>query len=252
MLRERGATSTCDEGPAAKQTRVQNNTTSDGPDVGGLDVCNKHKLPLVIFCDHPDCQVVVCHTCVLLKHKDHRILEVSEKAAEIRKEMDKIDNEVHKIMENNRTHIEGLGDIKKQIIGSAKEALTKIEKEKNELITSIEMEAKVKSAKIKTFCEDEVKKVNQTFQDITSMNEKLQQAKELIAKIKHQDNIKETCEQRATVHQLFKDGLSSGEDRMKNYKTVEFHVSAPDILPKNSMLGTVYVKENDVNWGDSN
>ena len=38
------------------------------------DMCDKHRQPLVMFCNDSNCQITVCHTCVLLKHRDHEVM----------------------------------------------------------------------------------------------------------------------------------------------------------------------------------
>ena len=44
------------------------------------DICKKHKQPLVLFCNDKDCQEQICPACVLVKHKDHNIMDLTSKA----------------------------------------------------------------------------------------------------------------------------------------------------------------------------
>ena len=51
------------------------------------DICQKHKQHLVLFCNDKDCQEQICPACVLVKHKDHDIMDLSSKADEVRGKM---------------------------------------------------------------------------------------------------------------------------------------------------------------------
>ena len=51
------------------------------------DMCQKHKQHLVLFCNDKDCQEQICSACVLVKHKDHNIMDLTSKADEVRGKM---------------------------------------------------------------------------------------------------------------------------------------------------------------------
>ena len=51
------------------------------------DICQKHKQHLALFCNNKYCQEQICPACVLVKHKDHNIMDLTSKADEVRGKM---------------------------------------------------------------------------------------------------------------------------------------------------------------------
>ena len=52
------------------------------------DRCRKHKQHLVLFCNETGCQEQICPACVFVKHKDHKIIDLTSKAEEVRAKME--------------------------------------------------------------------------------------------------------------------------------------------------------------------
>ena len=49
--------------------------------------CLKHQLPVYIFCDEPDCQEIVCETCVFQKHVNHKTMTIADKITKVKEEI---------------------------------------------------------------------------------------------------------------------------------------------------------------------
>ena len=231
-----------DGGPASKRMKQDDSTTPH--------ICDKHKLPLVIFCDNSDCQVIVCHTCVLLKHRDHDVIEVSEKDEELKEERKNIKDAAIKAFKKNTSNLEKLGKIKNKICISVNDALNNIEEKKKKLIANIEKGAEDLASEILEIREREMKKVDETFYNITAKNEK---TKKLIVKVNSQNSIHEMISQQPVVRQLYEEGLSTQEDidkRIKYYNTVNYEVqkvAATNIL-QNEVIKNMSRKRNEIDF----
>ena len=49
--------------------------------------CLKHFLPLHLFCDNEDCQVQICSSCAPVKHNGHKLVDMEDKAVELKGNM---------------------------------------------------------------------------------------------------------------------------------------------------------------------
>ncbi len=210
MIKDKQATS--DDGPEPKHPKLENNAVAD--------ICNTHKLPLVIFCEEKDCQKLICHTCVLFKHKDHTALEIPDKVMTIKEEIRQIKTAAEYALENNATHNEKLNKIQSRIWISATEALDKIQEEKKSLIDVIEEEAAEHSRKVLEMQENKVKHVEETLHEIAAKKAKLEEIKQISVK-DMSENINDLITMLHDVNKLYNDGLLSEKDTEKMIKHYE-------------------------------
>ncbi len=63
------------------------------------DECPKHKgQPLILFCDEKQCQMMICWACDRTgRHKGHKMVEIDEKADEIKKKVQEFNKNSQKI-----------------------------------------------------------------------------------------------------------------------------------------------------------
>ncbi len=239
MIRDKRSAASLDGGPTCKRVKLQDDTTSD--------VCDKHKLPLVIFCNEQSCQSIVCHTCVLLKHRDHKVMELSEKVQAIKQEFDTIWNATEKAVENDTAHVLQLNEVLREIFRSAGDAVDKIQAEKKKMITAIEKEAEEHIRRVYEIQENETEQVNQALNDVSARIVKLDETKNLVTKVKSEDNIHEISTQYAIVKQLFHEcfrKIEDAPDRKKYYNTASFNVADVNVL-QNPVMGNVSSKRNE-------
>ena len=50
-------------------------------------ICQVHKSHLVLFCNEEGCQKQICSACVFVDHKGHQIINLKNKADEVREQM---------------------------------------------------------------------------------------------------------------------------------------------------------------------
>ncbi len=229
-----------DDGPPAKRAKQQDN---DSPITG--DLCEKHRLPLVLFCDETGCKIIVCHSCVILKHRDHNVKDLMEMDIEMKKEMDSIKNEVIKAIENNTLHTEKLNEFKDRICVAAQNALKKIKEEKKKLITGIENEAKDHTREVQEIRQNELKRIEDALHGITAKNIELEGIKELIEKILLEENKKQVDNNQQMnaqqIRELFQKSQTKQKDdekKIEHYEIVNFEVASRNVL-QNPVMGNV-------------
>ncbi len=49
------------------------------------NTCQTHKQHLTVYCDNEQCQELLCATCILVRHKDHKIMDIADKVKEIKR-----------------------------------------------------------------------------------------------------------------------------------------------------------------------
>ena len=218
---------------------------------GKFDICEKHKHPQVIFCDESNCQTAVCHTCLILKHRDHKLVEVSEKTEKIMKEMDTTENAIKEALCKNRAEVEKLDEIRNTICMSANEALDKIEEEKKKLIDIIEKCAEGNVKDVLEIQENEVRKVEEALHEVNEQKAKLEKAREVLAKVKPEDSIRKMIVTQAVVRQLYREGHEAGKDTGKSikcYHTTNYKSAGPEVQKQftEKLTGSVITVRNEI------
>ena len=213
------------------------------------DVCNEHtELKLDMFCDETSCQEILCVSCVVLKHIGHRVKKLSEKNAEVRKEMENIQNSSTKAIENLTTHYEKLQYIKTTINISSQSTLKKIKEEKKKIFATKEKEVKEHTKKVQAIRQNELKKVEETMQDIEAKTAEFEKIRQLSAKVILEDNIHKVNAQH--IRELYHHNLSAASDTkkiIKGYQTLNFEIAATNGL-QNQVMGNVFTEKNMVDF----
>ncbi len=75
--------------------------------------CPKHKgQPLILFCDEKQCQMMVCGACLRTKHhRDHNMVELNEKAEEIKKQLQEFNKDGQKIKDDFNGKITTINEV---------------------------------------------------------------------------------------------------------------------------------------------
>ncbi len=235
------------DGPPTKRAKQQDNVF---PTTG--DICDKHRLPLVLFCDETGCKIIVCHSCVILQHRDHKVKDLMEMDGEMKKEIDTIKNEIVNAIENNTLHTRKLNEFKNRICMSAQNALKKIKEEKKKLITSLENEAKDHTREVQEIRQNELKRVEDVLQSITAQNTELEEIKQLTEKILLEENKQQMDNnQQMNVQQikeLFKKSQTKPKDNekiIKQYKTIDFEIASTNAF-QDQVMGNVSTKMTEI------
>ncbi len=224
--------------------------TSKGSEITDISICEKHRQPMVIFCDGKYCQEIVCQTCVLLKHKDHKVMEIFEKADEVKKEMTKLQPTIQNHIVQCTTHIEKLDEIKKDISASGKEVLDKIEAERKKLVFKIEREAAEKTRRVFEIHQNDLKKIDFTCDDLKSRKANLEECKTMIEKLNLEENSTKIISEQANVEQHYRKGLATSanvEKRVKHYYKVKYTYDTTTVLPK-QVIGNVNTRMHEVDY----
>ena len=213
-------------------------------------VCERHKQPLVIFCNNPDCLKVVCQTCVLLKHKDHKVMEITEKFEELNEEMKDIEQNVSKASKVCNAITEKIEKEKNSIFTASSDALQKIEKTKKKLIARIEKEADKHAKSVIDIQEKQLSSFEETLCVITAKSQRLEETKTLITDRTSENSIKKAMAMQAAIKQHYTAALSDRveiETWVKQYNTVIFE-DGSQIIEEQNMLGNVAIKQNEIKY----
>ncbi len=174
-------------------------------DKEALGKCQKHQLPLTIFCNEQGCKEIICHTCALLKHKSHQIMELSDKANEVKGPlMDKFCS----LVDDNKTMIvERVDELHKIIsnLDDASEAAVKnVEERKSLLIEAVEKEANEHLNQISEMHDKEFTRIDEMCGDMEIDMWKLEELMQLVSECRRQKGDKETIEYYLAVEQMYK------------------------------------------------
>ncbi len=236
MIREKS-----DQGSNSKRTKQE----STSP-----DVCERHKQPLAIFCNNPDCQVVVCQTCVLLKHKDHEVIEITEKYEELQEEIKDIEKNITKASEVYNTLTEKIHREKNTVSAKTSDALEKIEAAKGKLIARIEKEEEMLTKNAIEIQEKQLSSFEETLRVITAKSRRLEETRSLITELTSEINIQNAMAKQAAIEQIYKEGLSNRkeiEKWVKQYDIVIFE-DGSKVIEVQNMLGNVATKQNEIKY----
>ena len=234
-----------------KTPNVPQQTEKHDGTFGSIDICDRHKQPQVIFCDETNCQTAVCHTCLILKHRDHKLVEVSEKTEKIMKDMKTTENAIKEAIHKKRAEVEKLDGIKSKICMSANNTLDRIEEEKKKLIEIIEKSAETHVEEVLEIQENEVKKVEEALSDVNEQKAKLEKAREVLAKVKPEDSIRKMIVTQAVVRQLYRESHESWKDTGKSircYHTMNLKSADPEVQKQftEKLTGSVITVRNEI------
>ena len=70
--------------------------------------CLKHFLPLHLFCDNEECQVQICSSCAPVKHNGHKLVDIEDKAVQLKANMKNTSERVREISLALGAHIDQL------------------------------------------------------------------------------------------------------------------------------------------------
>ena len=215
-----------------------------------FEVCERHKQPLVIFCNNPECQKSVCQTCVLLKHKDHDVMEIAEKFEELNEDTKDIEQNVSKASKVYNAITEKIEQEKNTISRTTSDALEKIEKTKKKLIARIEKEAEEQTKNVIDIQEKQLSSFEETLCVITAKQQRLMETRSLITDLTSENNIQKAMTMQAAIKPHYTAGLSNRkemENLVKQYDTVIFE-EASKIIEEQNILGNVATKQHEFEY----
>ncbi len=100
-------------------------------------ICEKHDRPLTTFCDNETCQVVLCEICMLREHRDHKIVEIEEKAEQIVRILLKKKENIDAIRVDYVKHTQVMREIVDEINTKTSKTLDAIDNAREKLLDQV-------------------------------------------------------------------------------------------------------------------
>ena len=119
--------------------------------------CLKHFLPLHLFCDNEECQVQICSSCAPVKHNGHKLVDIEDKAVQLRSNMANTRERAREISLALGAHLEELNRVLEKVNKTTSENLDAVDNTREELHKKIQELHK----KVQTETEDQKMKLLQ-------------------------------------------------------------------------------------------
>ncbi len=196
--------------------------------------CLKHQLPLKMFCDEPDCQEILCETCVLLKHSSgHKTMQALDKIKELNEELKKYKDDLNNWKAKFSQKILNMNEIQHEIDTTISQQLHKLHKTNEIAVQESELWKfhQTQLLNSRDVLEDLSEKENSAENKITEITQlmaendlhKLMSNKRIIQNIYH-----ETIETRRTIREW-----------LSSYITVDLNPYTSDMDKYPSMGNTI-------------
>ncbi len=234
-----------------KQSATQADTRNTQPPAESAgNVCEKHKMPLTVFCNEEDCQQLVCHTCLLVKHKDHNIMEIPEKVQELTEEMKSFKIQMDSGREEYAKEIKKLKDAEDEVSKTAKNALDKIAKRREKMLEVLEEAAEEETLKVFEIEHKELQHIRKSYKILEERKRRMKNCIKFLTEVIQGNNPQEIGAKYTEIKQKYNETLADME-ATKNmthfYKTIQFHDDKAAVFLK-SGFGNVYHIEHKVGY----
>ncbi len=220
------------------------------------NICHKHKQPLTVYCDNEKCQELLCATCIVVKHRDHEIVDLDDKVDRIKNMSDwrygaerQINTERQELLWKDAN----MDDLLKEIQENASEACKEIDKQKAiilnkymEAMDEVEKQANSEKVKIGQIKQRQLKSATSLQRNMRKRIESLDKASELlnqIRKINDRYDIIRNGRVVSAIHKEIGDINPEIEEWANSYGEIKFKtdVDTKFIKPK---LGEIICEKN--------
>ncbi len=221
-------------------------------------VCKQHASQQTIFCDEKNCQALLCPTCILVKHRDHKLIDIPDKVDQIRDGLREL--KIKTIDQKNKftKQIEKMHIIKEVVNTSASKALDEVDNAKSKQLKELEnamkevqKEADIVKTKITQNQQKQLKDVELTSADLKKKKEDLEECIKLIAQFIEAREAIDVILNKDIIGQIFKE-ISNKKDVgkwMANYEIMSFHGEDGSVLQRKP-LGKTSTKTNTIDYHD--
>ncbi len=221
-------------------------------------MCKQHASQQTIFCDEKTCQVLLCPTCILVKHRDHKLIDIPDKADQIRDELRELKTKTIDQKNKFTKQIEKMNIIKEVVNTSASKALDEVDnarskqlKELENAMKEVQKEAEIEKTKITQNQQKQLNDVELTSVDLKKKKKDLEECIKLIAQFIEAREAIDVILNNDIINQIFKE-ISKKKDAitwMANYEIMSFEAGAGPVLQRKP-LGKTSTKTNVIDYHD--
>ncbi len=221
-------------------------------------ICKQHASQQTIFCDEKNCQVLLCPTCIWVKHRDHKLIDIPDKADQIRDELRELKTKTIDQKDKFAKQIEKMHIIKEVVNTATSKALEEVDnarskqlKELENAMKEVQKEAEKEKVKITQNQQKQLKDVELTSKDLKTKKENLEECIKLIAQFIEAEEAIDVILNKDTIDQIFKE-ISEKKDVgkwMESYEIMSFDAGGGPMLQRKP-LGKTSTKRNTKNYHD--
>ena len=153
--------------------------------------CMKHKQPVTVYCDEPDCQVMLCPTCI---HRNHNIVDIREKAEEVRKQLEELRENSLELEDVIDEQIETSVEIKEKINATASKALDELEERRFMLQQQVNDSIEHFKAEVVQNQKKHVKEINEVIERAKKRRAGIEEFHQLTDQYMDQENLNDVVE----------------------------------------------------------
>ena len=230
--------------------------TSASAQTGHL--CKQHDSKQTIFCDEKTCQVLLCPTCILVKHKDHKLIDIPDKAGQIRDELRELKTKIIYQKDKFAKQIKKMHIIKEVVNTATSKALDEVDKARSKQLIELEnamkevqKEAETEKLKITAIQQWQVKDVELTSADLKKKKEDLEECIKLIAQFIEAREAVNVILNKDIIDQILKE-ISKKKDVgkwMASYEIMSYDAEVGPVLQRKP-IGKTSLKTNTIDYHD--
>ena len=206
-------------------------TMATTPATKGSHICEKHAMQQTLFCDESSCQELLCHTCVLVKHKEHNLKEIPEKAEQIRAELRELKTKTTNQKERFQKQLEKMNGIKEVVNSATSKAKDEVDKIQNETIKDLQKqieevkkEAQAEKEKLTANHEKQLKNIDLMCLEVEKRNTELGECENLISQFIEAEEGIDVILNHEIAKQIFTEVSANkgGKGLMESYEVMSF------------------------------
>ena len=140
-------------------------------------ICQVHKSHLVLFCNEEGCQKQICSACVLVDHKGHQIINLKNKADEVREQMSERKEKARDISLVFGNYLTELNAVEQKVNRDTSENLDKVDEAREVLHKRIQDLHQKVQEETETYKMELIQVQNRNMEQLKNMKDKVQQRK---------------------------------------------------------------------------
>ena len=173
--------------------------------------CDKHRQPLTVYCDEKECQVMVCPSCIVTKHRNHNCIDIPEKAEEIKKHLAELRENSQDIKDVFHEQITTLTGVMEKINMTASTTLDNLDDTRDFLYQQVKEGIEAYKAQVIQTQQKNLKEVREAIHDIEKRRAGIEQCYQLTDQFINHDNPTEVIQSSELIISNYNDAVKQNE-----------------------------------------
>ena len=214
----------------------------------GNSKCFKHGERLIVYCDEKECQIMLCTACIVTKHRNHNVIDIPEKAEEMRKRLAKFNEENQGAKNVFNEQIKLLREVMHDINTTASKALDELDDTRDFLYQQVKEGIEKYKSKVIEKQQNQLMEVKEAIDSIEKRRARVEQCCQLTGQVVNNDNPNDVIHNSQFIISNFKDAVKlSKHDKTRTfYETMSFLPKKHDNF-QDQILGQLDTTVNKIN-----